>query len=749
MERRCRWATLVACKSSRGKGISCKRKGIAARAAHWSATHRKKAILIWVAFVVVALFAGSAVGQREMTDTEAMNGESRAAEEAISDHGRPDYAGESILVESSKQTYGDAGFRQVVADVADRVEAVPGTHSVESPENDPGLVSGDGGTALVNYELSVDSEDTVGKADALFAATDAAQRAHPGYAISGVGDATAEQQVSETIEEDFVKAEMLSLPITLLVLVIAFGALVAAGIPLLLAISAVMAAIGLVSIPSQLFPVDEAISSVILLIGMAVGVDYSLFYIRREREERARGLEPEAALDAAAATSGRAVLISGLTVIAAMAGMFLSGSAIFVGFGIGTSLVVAVAMLGSLTVLPALMAWLGDRIEKGRIPFVSRQRRQASDSRIWGAVVGRVMRRPALSLLVAGGALVALAIPAFGMHTQITGVEDMPQDLSTIQAYERIQDKFPSEHPPAVVAVESGDARSPEITAAIRRLTREARDSGVSVGSPSVEYGGDGRLAVVQLPLAGDGWNEQSRAALSELREDLIPAAFGATGAEVNVAGDTADSVDFGDAMSSHLPIVFAFVLGLTFVLLLITFRSIVIPFTSIALNLLSVGAAYGVLTLVFQHGFADGLIGAQGSDGITAWLPLFLFVVLFGLSMDYHVFILSRIKELVDRGASTEVAVEQGIRTTAGTVTSAAVVMVAVFSIFGTLSFIDMKQMGVGLAAAVLIDATVIRGVLLPATMKLLGDRNWYLPRSLEWLPRLRHEPEAQPVGA
>jgi uncharacterized membrane protein YdfJ with MMPL/SSD domain len=726
-----------------------KRKGIAARAAHWSATHRRKAILAWVAFVVVALFAGSAIGQREISDVESLDGESKAAERAIEDHGQKDFASETVMVESLKRTYDDAGFRQVVADVVDRIEAVPGTHSVESPPDDPALVSEDGRTALVNYELSVDSDGAEDKAGPLFAATAEAQRAHPGYEIAGFGDATAEKQLSETFEEDFQKAETLSIPITLLILVVAFGALVAAGIPVLLAISAVLASIGLVSIPSQLFPVDEAISSVILLIGMAVGVDYSLFYVRREREERARGREPGEALDTAAATSGRAVLISGLTVIAAMAGMFLSGSGIFIGFGIGTSLVVAVAMLGSLTVLPALMAWLGDRIDKGRIPLVSRVRRPAGESRIWGAVVSRVMRRPALSLLVAGGALVALTIPAFGMNTKVTGIDDLPEGLSTIQAYERIQDEFPSEHPPAVVAVESQDSRAPEITAAIGQLARDARDSGVSVGSPAVEYGGDGTLAVVELPLAGDGENEQSRTALAELRDDLIPAAFGTTGAEVNVAGDTAETVDFNDLMGSRLPIVFAFVLGLTFLLLLVTFRSVVIPLTSIGLNLLSVGAAYGILTLVFQHGYGADLLGAGGSDGITSWLPLFLFVVLFGLSMDYHVFILSRIKELVDRGTPTATAVEQGIRTTAGTVTSAAVVMVAVFSIFGTLSFIDMKQMGVGLAAAVLIDATVIRGVLLPATMKLLGERNWYLPRSLEWLPRLRHEPELEPARA
>jgi uncharacterized membrane protein YdfJ with MMPL/SSD domain len=726
-----------------------KRKGIAARAAHWSATHRRKAVLIWVAFVVIALVAGSAVGQREMTDTESLSGEAHAAQRAIDDHGPRDIASESIVIESSWRTYDDAAFRHVVADVVERVEAVQGTHAIESPLSDPALISRDGHTALVNYDLSVSSDDAEEKADPLFAAEAAAQRAHPAYEIGAVGDATAEKQVSGTIEDDFIKAETLSLPLTLFILAIAFGALMAAGIPVLLAFSAVMAAIGLISIPSQLFPVDDAISSVILLIGMAVGVDYSLFYVRREREERARGRGPEAALDAAAATSGRAVLISGLTVIVAMAGMFLSGSTIFIGFGIGTSLVVAVAMLGSLTVLPALMASLGDRIEKGRIPLVSRIRRPAGESRVWGAVVNRVMRRPALSLLVAGGALVALTIPAFGMHTKAEGIEDLPQGLSTIEAYERIQDKFPSEHPPAVVAIESADAHSPEITSSIRDLIGAARDTGVMVGSPSVEYGGDGTLAVAELPLAGDGENEQSRDALAQLRDDLIPAAFGGTGAEVNVAGDTAESVDFGDSMMSHLPLVFAFVLGLTFLLLLVTFRSVVIPLTSIALNMLSVGAAYGLLVLVFQHGFAADILGAEGSNGIANWLPLFLFVVLFGLSMDYHVFILSRIKELVDRGAPTAAAVEQGIRTTAGSVTSAALVMVGVFAIFGTLSFMPMKQMGVGLAAAVLIDATVIRGVLLPATMKLLGERNWYLPRSLEWLPRLRHEPEVEPARA
>jgi putative drug exporter of the RND superfamily len=340
--------------------------------------------------------------------------------------------------------------------------------------------------------------------------------------------------------------------------------------------------------------------------------------------------------------------------------------------------------------------------------------------------------------VVAGGALLALALPAFGMNVKSTGVQDFPQDLSTIRTYNQIQDLYPSEHPPALLVVQADDVNSPRVKTAIDEVSTKAQAEGVTLGGPQVRVNDAGTVAAVSVPLAGNGENDRSKDALSSLRDDLIPAAFDGTGATVDVSGDTASNVDWQDSLKDHLPLVFGFVLTLAFLLLLVTFRSIVVPITSIALNLLSVGAAYGLLVLVFQHGFAQGLLGVH-SSGVTSWLPLFLFVVLFGLSMDYHVFILSRIKELVDRGMPTEQAIERGIGSTAGTVTSAAIVMVAVFSIFGTLSFIDFKQMGVGLAAAILIDATVIRGVLLPATMKLLGERNWYLPSWLEWLPKRR----------
>ncbi|MGE5636118.1 MAG: MMPL family transporter [Nocardioidaceae bacterium] len=710
------------------------------------------AIGLWLAFVVVALVGGSAVGKRSLTDAESNVGESKAAELTLDKKGPKDPASESVLVQSKSEQVDAPRFRAALASVRHELDSTGQFASIDPPK-----ASADGHAALINADLKGDPDDAEDTATRTFAAVDQAERAQPGFKIGVAGDGTADKQLSDSIGDDFAKAETLSVPITLLILVVAFGAVVAAGIPVILAISAVMATIGLVSIPSQIFPVDDAIGSVILLIGMAVGVDYSLFYLRREREERARGRSPRDAIDAAAATSGRAVLVSGLTVIAAMSGMALGGSSVFLSFGIGTLLVVAVALLGSLTVLPALMSLLGDRLEKGRIPFIPRRGRRAGESRAWSAVVRTVMRRPALAILVAGGALVALAIPAFGMNVKTTGLEEFPKGFSTIQTYERIQDLYPSEHPSADLVVQADDVRSPSVTGAIEEVASKARAEGVALGAPDVRVNHEGTVASVSLPLVGDGENAKSKKALSELRDDLIPAAFQGTAAQVDVGGDVASNVDWQDSMKSHLPVVFGFVLVLSFLLLLVTFRSVVIPITSIALNMLSVGAAYGLLVLVFQDGFAQGLLGAH-SNGVTSWLPLFLFVVLFGLSMDYHVFILSRIKELVDRGLPTEKAIERGIGSTAGTVTSAAIVMVAVFSIFATLSFVEFKQMGVGLAAAILIDATLIRGVLLPAAMKLLGERNWYLPSWLEWLPRRRsaeaprHElPQAapQPAGA
>jgi RND superfamily putative drug exporter len=405
-------------------------------------------------------------------------------------------------------------------------------------------------------------------------------------------------------------------------------------------------------------------------------------------------------------------------------------------------MVVAVAMVGSLTVLPAMMSKLGSRVDKGRIPLLHRLRRSgAGESRLWGLVLAPVMRRPGIAATVSGLALVALALPVLGMQTALPGASSLPQNIPIVKTYDRIQKAFPGGSEPAYVGIQARDVRTPQIQRAVAELIGEASRTKGLLHPITVQQSNDHQAEQVSIPLAGDGTNATSDAALARLRA-LVPQTVGAVhGVQAGVTGNTAGTVDFDSTMNSHLPIVFAFVLGAAFLLLLFTFRSIVIPLQAIALNLLSVAAAYGLLVLVFQHGVGHQLLGFQGKSEITSWLPLFLFVVLFGLSMDYHVFILSRIREAVDRGVPAREAVVQSVRSTAGVVTSAALVMVAVFAIFGTLSMVEFKQMGVGLAAAILIDATVIRGVLLPATLALLGERAWYMPR---WTGLRRSSPVA-----
>jgi len=443
------------------------------------------------------------------------------------------------------------------------------------------------------------------------------------------------------------------------------------------------------------------------------------------------------------------VLISGLTVIVAMAGMFITGSTTFMSIGMGTILVVAAAVIGSLTVLPAILAALGDRINKGRIPLL-RRRSEARDSRAWGWVIDRVMRRPVVAVVVAGGALLALSIPALGIQTQLTGTDDLPKDLATVQTYNKVQDAFPSEAAPAVVVVEAKDVEAPEVQQAIAGFQQRVEDDRGLAGNGAVEVNPSRTVATLDVGLNGSGSGDAAHRAVEHLRDDVLPSTLGQVGGvTAAVTGQAAAEADFNSLMKTRTPLVFAFVLGLAFLLLLVTFRSIVIPIKAIVLNLLSVGAAYGTLKLVFQDGHGEGLLGFESSGAITSWLPLFLFVILFGLSMDYHVFILSRIREAWQGGMSTERAVAHGIKTTAGTVTAAALVMVLVFAVFATESSLDMKQLGVGLAVAILIDATIIRGILLPASMKLLGKWNWYLPRWLQWLPELDHEGRAKPNHA
>jgi anti-anti-sigma factor len=723
------------------------RPNVAQRAARWSAEHRRIAIFGWIALVVACVFIGGAVGTQHLADEDLGTGESRQADRILADAGFNQRASEEVLVQARAAglTVDDAAFRAGIQDVVRRLEAFPTITDVRSPlaPENRGQISRDQRSALVQFDIRGDADLAEKRVDPILDAVAQLDRAHPQLRIEQFGDASADKALSKAFEDDFRKAEFLSLPITLVILVLAFGALVAAGIPLLLGLSAVAITLGLLAPISQVAPFDEAISSVVLLVGLAVGVDYSMFYVRRERDERAAGRGKEAALDLAAATSGRAVLISGFTVMVAMAGMYVTGNATFQSFATGTILVVAVAMVGSLTVLPALLSKLGDNVNKGRVPFINRLHKQGAESGFWATIVNAVLRHPWISVVAAGGLLVFLAIPTLRLHTANSGVQGLPRDLPVMQTYDRIQEAFPGEPLAAVIALKAPDVTQLEVTAAIREMRNRAVATGLMHDPVTVVNSRDRTVAQISVPMAGDGTDDTSNRALQALRDDVIPQTLGRLpGAEAPVTGLTAGSFDFNELIKSRAPWVFVFVLSLAFLLLLVTFRSIVIPVKAIVLNLLSVGAAYGVLVWIFQDGHLESLLGFTSIGGITSWLPLFLFVILFGLSMDYHVFILSRVREGFDRGMSSDEAVAHGIRATAGVVTSAAAVMIGVFSIFATLSSIDFKEMGVGLALAVLIDATIVRAVLLPATMKLLGDWNWYLPSWLQWLPEVAPEP-------
>src|SRR5436190_1168501 len=706
----------------------------------WSAQHRKKAIWGWLAFVVLAFAIGNAVGTKTQDTAQGGVGESGSAATTL-DSAFPKHQVEQVLVQSSSATANEPSFRAVVNEVQRRLSAAPYTQSFEIPyaPGNADRISADGHSALLRFEIAGDETQAEDRVGATLDATSAAQAANPDFTVEQVGDASVTKQLNDSIGSDFKQAFATSLPITLVILLIAFGALVAASVPLILALTAVLATIGVVGLLSHVSPVDSSINEVILLIGLAVGVDYSMFYLRREREERERGRSEEASLAAAAATSGRAVLVSGLTVMVAMAGMYLGGTPTFTSFATGTIIVVAVAVVGSLTVLPALLAWLGDRVEKGGVPIVKNRPWNAGEGTLWSRILNPVLRHPAISATAAAALLVVLAIPTLHIHTANPGTDTLPQDLSVVKTYNKVQAVFPGGPIPAVVAVSADDVTAPEVRSAVNDLRRQATASPLFGRPVTTNINPDRTVEEVDIPLSGDGSDSKSTDALAQLRDHLIPATIGQVPtATADVGGFTADSQDFNATLKSHVLLVFAFVLSAAFLLLLVTFRSIVIPIKAILLNLLSVGAAYGVLVWIFQEGHLQWLLGFKSNGGIVAWMPLFLFVVLFGLSMDYHVFILTRIREAYDRGRSTEDAVSHGIKTTAGVVTSAAVVMISVFAIFATLSLLIFKQLGVGLALAVLIDATIIRGVLLPATMKLLGDWNWYLPKWLEWLPRV-----------
>ena len=687
----------------------------------WSTRRPVLAIAAWLTFVFAAVLALSLTGSKPLENGAV--GQSARGYALMDSHRLGLPPDEYVYLHSDSLRDGSPTF-QAAIDAVDRAmrDAIGAGVSV--------AVSRDQHSALVSASVTRPFDEA-----AVNAAVEAVGTAHTGVSAI-VADPTSGGG------NDLHRAEELSIPVTLLVLLISFGALVAALVPVALAATAVIAAFGLLGPISQLFPLDDSVKTVVLLIGMAVGVDYALFYVVRSREERLGGASTREALERTSRTSGRAILIAGTTVAIAMAGQFVVGSDIFNGIAAGTIVVVACAVAGSVTVLPALLQLLGPRIDRGRIPFLP-QLATAGESRFWAGVVDRVMRRPALAACLSCGLLVALAVPAFGIQV----AKPSSQALSSASQSDlaaQITGEFPSTSSPAVVVATWPSGATAAVRQAVGHLEALAAGRGIAHPPFSIGPGLDGRSLALGLPLTGFGDNTASRNAVRELRDVLVPETLGRVpGVRTAVTGDTAEDIDFTDQMRHGVPYVVAFVLALAFVLLLVAFRSIVVPIKAILLNLLSVGASYGVLVLVFQHHWAQGVLDFRSDGAIISWLPLFLFVVLFGLSMDYHVFILSRVREGVDSGMRTEDALRYGISRTAGVVSAAALVMVGVFSLFGTASALDLKEAGVGLAVAVLLDATVVRGVLLPATMKLLGERNWYLPGWLAWLPRASLEGE------
>ena len=697
-------------------------------------------------------------GLRTTDATDQLVGDSRAAEKAQIGADFGDKPTENVVVSPRTGRLSAADVKTLSQELSSTYRGLNGVAEVGAP-----TVASDHETFALPVVLTADKDDDVALGAAvapMLKATDQLAAGHPELKIGQVGPGSIAAQVDGQLDRDFQRAELISLPVTLGVLLIAFGAVVAAGVPVLLAVGSVATALGLTALISrEVVPVDGNTQSPVLLIGLAVGVDYALFVMRRSREERAAGASVREAVATAGATAGRAVVISGITVVVAMSGMLVAGG-MFTSLAIGTMLVVAVAVLASATVLPALLSVLGDRVEKLRLPFVGRLGR--STSRIgdeasrtgrralsaarrtpedgwWGRLATRVTRRPLIWSLAAGTLLIALAVPALGMRTSLPGPESLSQDLPAVAAYNRLTAAFPQQGSTIDVVVTADPADRATVKTALTDSFTAARAYGGILGTkPEVLASADGRVTVLKLASPYEQSDARTDQAVDTVRDDVVPAVrtalAGVPGVAVHVGG-AAEVTDLTRWLDARLPWVVGFVLVLTFVVMLVSFGSLWLAGATVLLNLLSVGAAYGVMTSVFQNTWAEGLLGFTSIGSIAAWLPLLMFVILFGLSMDYHVFVVSRVREAWAGGAGPREAVQLGVARSAGVVTSAAAVMVAVFAIFATLSVLEMKQLGVGLATAVLLDATLVRGVLLPAVLALLGRRAHTGPT---WVPSL-----------
>jgi len=697
----------------------------------------------------VTLFADGVTAEFDFTNEP----ESKRGDNLLEDRLRgPKGTNEVVIIQSETQIVEDREFRDTVVSLFDELVALgPEVIRQETLTNfsrDGGdfLVSRDGRTTIIPFTMAGDFDDSSDNIRRVIEVVDEA-KARSEFRILMTGQATVGEDFQEIAQDGLLKGEAFGIPIALIILVVAFGSLVAALIPAVVAAASIIVAMGAASLLGLVFGLSFFVENIITMIGLAVGIDYTLFFVARYREERAHGLDKLEAIGRSGGTAGRTVMFSGMAVFLGLIGMLLVPANVFISIGLGAIFVVIAAVLASMTLLPALLGLLGDGINRLSIPLIgSAQARY--DNRaggFWDRLSRGVMRKPAISLLLAGGILVAAAVPFFGIDTGAAGVSTLPDDLESKEAFLILDKEFSAGEVTPVEIVIDGNISSEPVQAGIDRLT-DALKADEAFGAPRpLQVNDAGDLALLTVPVAGDAVGQEALDAVKRLRNNYVPVAFRGVEAEVSVTGETAFNIDFFSMARDAAFIVFPVVLGISFLLLMLVFRSIVIPIKAILLNLLSMGATYGILVMVFQKGWGNDTFGFQQAETIEAWIPIFLFAILFGLSMDYHVFLLSRIRERFDQTNDNTGSVAFGIRSTGRIITGAALIMVAVFWGFAAGDLAPLQQMGFGLGIAILLDATIVRMVLVPASMKMLGRWNWYLPNWLGWLPDLRVEPEGE----
>ncbi|HZP56977.1 MAG TPA: MMPL family transporter [Dehalococcoidia bacterium] len=714
-----------------------------------SARHPWLTIAFWVVLVAAGVFAA---GSTRVDDSQQIHGsESQRAHTLLEQLRGPAPATETVVVQSNDgATVDDPAYRSFVTALTEKLRALDG--SVASAQSfwdthDPAMVSSDRKETIIAVGLTGKMEDAEKTVRPLL---DTVKEAGGGqFRVLTAGDGSITRDLNHTAEKDLAKGEMVGIPAAIIILVFVFGAAVAAGVPVVLGLLGIALAVGLTAVISQVVKVNSVTTNMITMIGLAVGIDYTLFIVERFREERARGAAKIDAISTAADTAGRAVLFSGITVMIALAGLFIVPSSIFHALSIGALTAVIAAVALAMTLLPAVLSLLDRKLDWLRLPGRKAARTHEEEGGFWGRQTAIVMRHPLLSLVLAAGVLIAAAAPVATIKLGNPGLTQMPGKLQSVQAFKVLDRDFSAGRLSPTDIVVQGDITSADVQWGIARLRQSLNSDPAIGGTGALEVSEDGTLANLPVTINGDPSSNEAREMVQRIRNEHVPAAFRGIDAKVSVGGGSAETEDYISTMNTYLPIVMAFVLTLSFVLLTVVFRSLVIPVKAIVMNLLSVGAAYGLLVAVFQHGIGADLLGFQQTDIITAWLPVFLFTVLFGLSMDYHVFLLTRVQERYLHTRDNKAAVGYGLRSTAHIITGAAAIMMAVFAGFALGDQVELQQMGFGLAVAVFIDATIVRSILVPASMAMLGEWNWYLPSWLRWLPTINVEGGARRAAA